>query len=104
MSIKMSDVISANAQTLNEEARKDTKAAQTPQVQSSVEATASVEVSSHVQQLHQKILETPAVDMSKVEQIKQKIANSALTIDHHKIAQNILAMENQLFSDESSES
>lgn len=100
MSIKMSDPIAPNV--VADEARKDTKAALPPVKEMPSEAlTTVVERTTPIQALQQRIAQAPVVDKQKVEAMQKKLANNELEINPNKIADKILNLENDLFSDES---
>ena len=52
--------------------------------------------SQQVSGLQQQLKDSPAVDMAKVETIKQEIANGNYPLDAEKIAQNLINLEHSL--------
>ena len=52
--------------------------------------------SQQVSGLQQQLKDSPAVDMAKVETIKQEIANGNYPLDAEKIAQNLIKLEHSL--------
>ena len=52
--------------------------------------------SKQVSGLQQQLKDSPAVDMAKVETIKQEIANGNYPLDAEKIAQNLINLEHSL--------
>lgn len=101
MSIKMSDAVTANASSVGEEARKETKSNASATKEIPSEALSVVERSNPMQALSQRIVQAPVVDKQKVEALQKKIANNEYEINSSKIADKILNLENDLFSDES---
>ncbi|MBN9286680.1 MAG: hypothetical protein BGO43_02295 [Gammaproteobacteria bacterium 39-13] len=99
MSVKMTDALTANM--VAEEVRKETKPSKAAKEIAGEALASIVERTTPIQALQQRIAQTPAVDKQKVEAMQKKLANNELEINPSKIAERILNLENDLFSDES---
>ncbi len=96
MSVKMSEIMSDNA-GLMEDARKEVKKAISASKTQEETSSTVTQRSTPMQTLQQRILETPIVDMQKVETIKNKLANREFEINAMNIAEKILGLESELF-------
>jgi flagellar biosynthesis anti-sigma factor FlgM len=100
MSVKMSELVSPNA-TTSEESKKEVKVQVPPKAQME-DATVVSQRSSPFQALQQKIADTPIVDMQKVEMVKSKLADNKLELNPKRIAEKILKLEDEIFSNSNS--
>ena len=96
MSVKMSELMSDNAGLMEDAKKEVKKMIASSKVHEDV-STSVNQKSSALQNIQQRILETPIVDMQKVEAIKNKIANKELDINAMSIADKMLNLEAELF-------
>lgn len=96
MTVKMSTVLSDSTSVMEESKREIKKS---PLMKKSEEETLKVSKKpSDSSRLHQKIKESPIVDKEKVEALKHKINTMEYAINPQRIADKILALENEIFN------